>query len=247
MTVTQSFLPQVTQDKRVLGIVVITTTPFVGNETSVVIGSGTYPLQQYNPIAGLGGLWQERPNIAYMGIPISPTQERQGNFGIQSLMSYIPRYRWQQQPGISRVDYTTNSLIDMLTGNIVPALVAPVIVPPAATAGTLRITWSLNFNYTPQFSFFEANWVQLLQVASGNLDAVSISVGAPSADPSAGHLKVFVVGSYPVIINQSVLFSTLRFVKTTPEPIPAGTYTWPAVILNSDGSTVTVDITVVNS
>ena len=235
-----------THDRRIVSIVVISTTPFTGLETSMNIGGVITPIELYQPVTGMGGLWQNRKIANYMGIPITASQERKANYGVSDLQQFIPWSRWNTGPSISMLDYSSNSLLDMLAGNSVAAIAAPVIATPTATAGSLRISWSLNVNYShaAPYSFFEANWVELLKVASGNTNATSISLGNMSADPSSGHLKAFVVKSYPAIINQSIQFNTLRFVKTTPEAIPTGAYIWPATITNSDGSTVTVNLTV---
>lgn len=185
----------------------------------------------------------QRP-IKYMGATVTQTQERTGIVGPAWLQPFIPATRWNMAPGFSRYDWKGNALTQMLEGSLVDVISAPVAATPTAVNGSLEITWTVGFGESNQMSFFEANWVSLFQAKSGNTNAVSISVGAPTLDPSGGHLKVFVVQSYPAIVNQSVLYNTLRFVKTVAESIPSGTYTWPATISNSDGSTVAVTLTV---
>ena len=206
--------------------------------------AGAVPLKLYSPRAKLWLAPQDQPTVNYMGVPITPTQERQSNYGPSWLQPFIPYTKWRQSPGFARYDWKGNALQEMLQGQSVDAIVVPTPATPTASNGALDITWSVDFNKSAQFSFFEANWVALFQVQSGNTNAASIVVGNPTTDPSAGMIKVFVTQSYPQIINQSVLFNTIRFVKITEDVVPTGNYVWPATITNSDGSTVTVTLTV---
>lgn len=318
---TQTFLPLITNDNRVIGVAPIGQTTFDGTETSVTIGSGSYPVRACSPVAKLGGLVQNRPVVNYMGIVVSPTDERQGNYGIQALQAFLPKFRWNTNPGSANMDVNNNNLFYLLQGKpidgvvVVPSIVTTITrsgsVATATTAsahglatgdastvsgatqaayngtfivtvtdathftyavsgspatpatgsivssrasgsfttasnGSVSVEWALNFNYNSEYAFFDANWVTLLNAKASDSKAVSITLGSPTSDPSNGLVKAFVVSGYPAIINDTVQLNTLRFVKITEEPIPAGSYTWPATISNADGSTVSVTLTVVN-
>lgn len=57
---------------------------------------------------------------------------------------------------------------------------------------------------------------------------------------SAGKIALYVVTSNPQIVNSSISLNSVRFVKLTAASILAGSYSWNAVVSNTDGSTLPV-------
>lgn len=220
------------------------TTATGASNNAYVAPTGGITIKLYSPKANLGLPPQDQLSVNYMGIPVTLTQERQGNYGPSWLQPFIPYTRWRQQPGFARYDWKGNSLVELLQGQPVDAITTPSTGTTTAVDGTLTIVWSVDFNTGDQYAFFDANWVSLFSASSGNTNAASISIGNPTQDPSGGMIKLFLLNVYPVIVNQSILFNTIRFVKITNDNIPAGTYIWPAVISNTDDSTVNVTLTV---
>lgn len=170
----------------------------------------------------------------------------------QSLSSFIPAEEWRLAPGYADQWYRGARFLDFLRGRNGPTVSAPVVVPPTSTSGTVNISWKANFTNVATCAFFEVNWVEALTLvdASGGKYAASIVLGAPSADPSAGRLKATVVSNQGAFVTSpdgklNPLMSTLRFVKTTDVSIPSGTYTWPATITSTTGSTTTCNLSII--
>ena len=248
MSYTQSFLPLRTQDGRILGMLPITTTAFTGNETSKeVTGGGVYPVSLVTPTRVSHNLSPNNLPVSYMAITVTPTQERTMYQSFDFMASFIPMSKWAMQPGFSFKTNTSNALLSMISGKSVSAIVVPSPATVTASNGSVGINWSAAMSSAGLASFVDVNWVSLLNVQTGNTNAASINPGAIDTglgDPSNGKVALYVVSSNPEIVNQSVLMSTLRFVKLVPGGIPVGAYKWSnAVVTNTDGSTATVCVT----
>lgn len=357
MSYTQTFLPVRTADNRVLGLLTIPSTTFAGNETSFVVNGTTYNISLVTPTRPNVDVANRPPNPSHMTITVTPQQER-GQFQSNDILqSFIPTGQWRGSPGSSVKVESSNPLINILKGHTTGTIVAPVAAVPTAVNASFNVNWAAS--NAPYLAMAEVNWVQLLQVASGNNKAASINVdsvivpGAALSTPTApvgagattggtlaaatyftkivavaadgtttnaspeasttttgatgsigytwtavtnavsyqvwygtatgaqnkfyavsgtsftltaatgtsgtipatnktglslnptGKIGLFVVGAHPEIVNQSILLSTLRFVKLTSAAIAAGSYSWTAIVTNSDRTTVSVVLTLI--
>lgn len=85
-----------------------------------------------------------------------------------------------------------------------------------------------------------------LTATSGTAGTISSSnTTGTYVKSSAGKIALYVVQSNPQIVNNSISMNTVRFVKLTPNPITAGNYVWNCTVVNTDGSTAPVLITLV--
>lgn len=237
----QSFLPYITPDNRILGILPIVTTVFTGNETT--FAGNSLIAVSYQQVSM--PTWQENKVIQYMAIPVSPSLERQFQKPGQ-INQYAAYTFWQNSPGFSFLDYRGNSLLTMLQGTQITATyVPPVAVAPTVTAGVTSYALSADFRLTPTCTFFDINWVAMVSAVSGNSDYASITVGKPTTDPSLGNLRAYVIATSPVLATlNSIAMNTVRFVKVVEGPIPAGAYVYPVTITNTSGLTTSTTITV---
>lgn len=245
----QSFLPML-YENMVQATLPITTTTFTGAETSILVGGVTYPLKRYT-YRSLQDDWNDltNPPVDYMGVPLGASDSRV-NYA-DSLLRLDNQveglHDWKCCHGHARYDVTYGPLLMMLRAKGMDYIASPVVPPIGASNGSFN--WYVNhpFANLSKFAFLDFNWVEHLEVESGNIQPASVSIGAPTADPGAGlHIKLMLVQHNPEIINNAPLYSTLRFIKITAGVAAAGTYTWPLTITNTDGATVsaTVDLIV---
>lgn len=240
----QSFLPIITDDNRILGLVSIPNTVFTGLETSMSINGVATPLRNVVPQrANISGV--QHPN--YMAITVTPSQERSNFQSASWLASFLPYGKWNQQLGISVMVNKETTLLQMLRGVNLSGAASVVLTPPTASNGVHTVEWGSDVNWG-EFThpFIEVNWAALMSVNTGNTSPASISLGAMTSDPSTGKVRVFVVQSDAPVVNEGVLMNTLRFIKLTEGALPKGAYVWPATITNTDGSTATATFTLNN-
>lgn len=180
MPYTQSFLPIRTQDSRILGIIPIGTTVFSGSETSIVIGAGTFPLAEILPVRVSADVVQNNSSTGYMALTVTPSEERGSYQSFSFMEQQIPFSRWVLAGGIIYNDVRDNPMQRMLRGNAVNAIMVPVPAAVSAVSGVVSVAWATTFGTAEQFSFFEQNWVSLMQATSGNANAVTLNIGAPA-------------------------------------------------------------------
>lgn len=257
---TQTFLPIITPDNRVLGIVPISSTDFVGTEPDFTIVGGTYPgtyplrRVQYQSLSG-NRTQDKATNVDYMAISLSLSEERRGspfvNMGyITSQVSAQERdtRAWRNAPNHSvKTRYTGTLVAFILKGT---AISAPAPVPSGGNGSNASMPWSVNSPFTnvAQSEFIDINWQQVLGVDTSPYSPASVSIGTPSADPGSGNmLRAYVVQQGLQVVNDMATYSTIRVIKVFPGQITAGTYTWPLTVTRTDGSTVTLNFSIVAS
>lgn len=240
----QTFLPIITDDNRILGLVGIPNTTFTGSETTLSVNSVTQPLRHVVPQrANISGVQQP----SYMAIAVTPSQERSNFQSASWLASFLPYGKWNNQLGISANVEKETTLLQMLRGVNLSGTSSVVVVPPTASNGTHTVEWSSDVNWGEySHTFIEVNWAALMNVNSGNVAPAAISLGAMTTDPSNGNVRAFVVQSGAPVVNGGVLMNTLRFIKLSEEGLPKGDYVWPATITNTDGATVSATFTLRN-
>jgi hypothetical protein len=242
-------MPVITQDNRIIALTPITTTVFDDTDTTVDIDGTLYPIVKKEGKANMGSHLDRNLDYKYFALIVTPTQERQNNYGPGRLMPYIPRNVWQTSPGFARRDETSNSLLQMLQGQLVAPIVPLPDPGPSPSDGILRINLGVRFHTTAEeHQFLDVNWVELLQAQfTGNdlnLIPNTLTIGAQTASPGApGDILVFVLRGTPVYVGVYPQFNTIRFVKAVPTPVIAGDYVWDAIVTNSNGLPVTVSLT----
>ena len=113
MQITQTFLPIITNDNRILGMMPIPKTTFTGSETSVSLQNVATPIRFVSPsIANIVGLIQP----VYVAISVTPTQERENFKSAVWLASFIPYSKWNNQLGLAQNLTLETTLIQLLRG-----------------------------------------------------------------------------------------------------------------------------------
>lgn len=249
----QTFLPLLTTDKRVLGLVPITSTNFTGAETTFTISGRVYPLQRVLYTSLIGSKTQnEGTAVDYMAISVSLSQERTefANHGyISSQVAAQERDArwWRNAPGHSlKTRYTGTLVAFILKGT---AINSPDPVPMGGGGSNASVNFSVNspFSNVAQAEFIDLNWQQLLGVdVSPASSPASVSIGTASADPGSGNmLRAYVVQQGLQVVNNTASYSTIRIIKVFAGPVTAGTYTWPLTVTRVDGTTVVLNLSVV--
>ena len=257
----QTFLPYITRSNQVLGMLAIPSTNFTGNETTInvggslvegeLVGGVNYPLRRVRYQQVSAPIWQDNKQIDYMAVDVPYEDTRNGIYGSTEFLeqTYAMPFSWKTSPGFARYDYTDNFIFAFLQAsstNFIPVPVPPVDPEPGEENPVILKHLSTELTNAPLCSFFEVNWFELFEIESGNLDVASIVVLPPTDDPSnTGALKVFNVQSNPVLATQnSIMFNTLRFVKTA--NLPVGDYVYPVEFRNTSGlvSSGTLTVTV---
>ena len=242
MSYTQSFLPILTQDNRVLGILPIPTTVFAGTETSFTISGGVYKVALQSPTRVSAEINQGNLKAPFMAAIVTPSQERGSYQSFDFLEQQVPVSTWNHN-GVKVVK--NNPLVSLLKGHKVNAIVPPAlgVVTTATSSATVPVTWH---SAAPKGAALEVHWVDLFKASSGNTLAVNLAVGSPPSN-AANQVALYVVTSHPHIINGSVSLNTIRFVKLSENPVPTGNYTWACTVNNTDGSSLPVTLTLVVS
>ena len=162
----QTFLPIITDDNRILGVVGIPNTAFTGAETSMSINGVVTPIREVVPHrANIEGLQQN----SYMAVSVTPSQERSNFQSASWLASFIPYGKWNQQLGFSANVEKETTLLQLLRGVNLSGPTSVVIVPPTASNGTLKVEWATEVNWGEHaHPFVEVNWALLMGVQSGN-------------------------------------------------------------------------------
>lgn len=243
MQITQAFLPYLTPDRRVVGILAIPVTTFSGTETTMLVAGVDTPIALITP---------GRPNPvnnqqpSYMAATITASQDRNNFQSPVWLASFIPYGKWNIQLGVSFMVERETTLLQMLRGVNLSGMSSA--VPPVVTiqSGVVNVDWEVNVNLTGNNPFIEVNWVVLLTEKAPKVIPESIAIDTVVVDPSGGLVKAFVVQAGSPVVNDVPLMNTLRFAKLTDSPVPKGSYIWSAVITNTDGSTSTAKFTVNN-
>lgn len=242
----QSFLPML-YENMVQAVLPIPTQTFTGAETSITVGGVVYPLKRYTYPSLQTEAWNDtlNPPVDFMGVVLEASDSRINYVdNVLRLDNQVEGiHDWKCSHGFARYDVTYGPLLMMLHAKGMDYIASPVVPPINANNSTFN--WFVNhpFANLSKFAFLDFNWVEQLQVSSGNLQPASITIGAPTADPGAGlHIKLMLVQHEPQIINNASLYSTLRFIKITAGAAAAGTYTWPVTITNTDGTTVSATI-----
>ena len=123
--------------------------------------------------------------------------------------------------------------------------VAPEEGSVMSVPGTLTWTCSAPLAAAPNCAFFDFNWVGLFTLSTTGVvdDTASISV----TTQAGGNLKAFVLSvPEPGGMVVGPRYNTVRVMKTTPQPISLGVYTFVFEISNTSGvlSSVTLNLTV---
>jgi hypothetical protein len=265
----QNFLPVLSTNRIVLGAVPITSTAFTGSETTFTetstsktyaTKSFTVPYVYADPaVAGVNVL----SSATYVGIEVSTSVANSGMHVVKTAVpnmieaiDLVPQRTWVQANGfVTEMGFLANGgsfsnfLFQLATGVQVPSttIVAPPLATPTASNATLSWVTKVQFSNAQATSFFDVNWVEALSASSGNYEPVSASIGAPSGG-IATYVRAFVVQS-PSAVGRfgGVQYNVMRFIRVTSDPVPAGTYVYPITITNTDGNTVTVNLSVVVS
>lgn len=179
MAYNQSFLPVLAPGNRILGIIPIATTSFTGEETSFVVNGGTFTIAQQTPVRVSADVNQNNLSTPYMALMVTAAQERGSYQSFDFLEQQVPVQRWSLTPGGGVFkEARTTPLFGMLRGNTVTAIVVPTPAVVSAISGTVTVAWATEMASAPQFSFFEQNWVTLLQANSGNTNAANLTIGS---------------------------------------------------------------------
>lgn len=237
----QSFLPVMSYDGRVLGLVPIEETSFVGDEVDFVVPdvTGAVALASYVPALAPAG-----STVSFMCVRLTREEELTQNW-FNGTQSFIPFSRWVVAPGFAHQRNLTSYLLQFLKGEAMSGQV--ITVPPEFSAedGVYTIQVEGLIANLQGCAFFDFNWVSLLNVETGNDDSATIMLGTPEGGVPEG-VALTVVQS-AALLNNSRNMNTLRFIKTSEAPIPAGNYSWPATVTNTSGHSVDVTITIVIS
>lgn len=233
----QFFLPMVTGDRRVVGLVPITETSFVGDETSIEIGPTTYNLRRITFTRQPSGKVMD-----YMSIYVSPSEERNEFRNMDShLRTYTSTRYWGSQH--TQKYNLMGDLEYFLEGGLKSMSV--VVVPPAPTMNPLVRDWVANapFANAPNCQFFDLTWARLTGLSDVSRIR-QVSVGAPSQDPGNGSsLKAMLI--YPSNqVNLAPYRSVVRVMRINKGAVTPGTYIWPLTVTDTSEQTTTVNLTI---
>jgi len=233
----QYFLPMVTGDRRVVGLVPISETTYVGDELSQTLGAVTYSLRRITFTRQPSGKVMD-----YMSIYVSPQEERNEFRNLDSyLRTYTSTRYWGE--GHTRKYNLMGDLEYFLEGGLKSMDV--VVVPPAPTMNPLVREWAANapFANAPNCQFFDLTWARLTGL-SDVTNIQTVSVGAPSADPGNGaSLKAMLV--YPSNqVNLADWRSVVRIMRVTKNAVVPGAYVWPLTVTDKFGQVTTVNVTI---
>lgn len=239
----QYFLPFLSPDNRVLGILPIATTTFDGTETEFVSGTApntvTYPLRRMTNTRKLGDVIAD-----YMAIDVSATDAR-GSLknAIRGASSMFTTRRWvfannSHQVLVGDLEFFLNGYSKELS--------SVVITPPVSSLTDVERWWTANAPFTNSSvcQFFDVSWGRLTGLQDADIEKITnISLGAPVSDPSNG-LGVRAMLVYPMNqVDSRAYNSTLRFLRVSKlVAVTPGDYEWPVTVTFTDGSTMTVNI-----
>ena len=234
MNLTQTFLPLVTNDGRVLGMYPIPQTSFAGDETSVLVNGTPTPVK-------LITVQSNMQPVSYMAATITPEQER-SNFQSSSWMaSFVPYNWWHNQLGMAFKVERETPFIQMLRGQNISG--STYSVNPVPGSGGLStpiydaIWVSEATMQGPANSFTDLLWVPKFTEQYPLENPTSISIGVPvSASASRGVVRVFSIQSGVTIVNTAAIFDTLRFVKMPDSPLPFEDYSWEVTVNAASGN-----------
>ena len=240
MPYTQTFLPIITNDGRILGMVPIPKTTFTGTEESVTVNGFEIPVRFV------------RTSVAeYIAASVTPQQERSNFQNSSWLASFVPYGWWHNQLGMAVKVERETPFVQMLRGiNVKGATYSATVPKPSSQqGGAYAAEWvSCATLLGPANTFSDLIWPpQFTGIFEGEVPT-SITLGRLVADPSngSGGLKIFLIQSGIPILNSEAQFDTVRFVKTANGTLPFGKYSWEAIVTASSGNPYKVLVTLEN-
>lgn len=240
MPYTQTFLPIITNDGRVLGMAPIPETTFTGQETSFPVSGVLTPVRLV-----------VTSSAAYVAVVVTPQQER-SNFQSSSwLSSFIPYGWWHNQLGIAVKVERETPFLQLLRGVNVKGATYGSTVPGQASplAPSYLAEWVVSATMQgPTNSFADLVWPPQFTEALPGEVPTNLAIGPLVSDPSAGsgNLKIFLLQSGTPIVNSEAQFDTIRFVKVSSTPVPLGRYSWEVTVTSSSGNPFKVLVTLEN-
>lgn len=242
----QSFLPILDiRTKTLKGMVPITSTDFVGTETTFNIGGTVYPIIQYQPVVS-------RPTKQpwYMAVDMTYLQFKQEAYrgipGYIPVEDMLPGQWWQMSSiGPEKRD-VLGALIDGLlfgfgTNLSITVTPAPTVNP---SGGTFVWSAAVPFANQPQVTFTDINWVEAVQVLNTEgsplfLTVDSVTTGAAAAQ---NKLRAMVVISGQPALNRAT-YNTIRVVRMPGQVVLEGeTFIINGTVRGQDGYTAAVAI-----
>lgn len=242
----QSFLPVMTNDRRTLAIIPISTQTFAGTETTITVSGVAYNLALETIQQSLGETWNKNKTLYFMAAYMTPTQERQWYQNNLRTLNYIGiDQRWSNPQNFAQNVRYSGQLTAFYLQAAPVAVTSQTLTTPTGNAYSRNWTANSPFTNVGAGHFMDINWQQQMQVDTIPFVPVSASLGAPSADPGAGlTLRAFLVQS-PQVINNVITNSTVRIVKVTQGPVTSGTYTWPIAATDSQGNSASFNLSIV--
>lgn len=242
----QSFLPVLDDHGCCYEVMPISTHTFSYDSTTAVGPGGVvYPIRPvtYTPITSEDSRADDIRS--YMAVVLSGAEARRRYDPTHAMTSSASFISWRNPPGGS---YLINNPGKMAAFFLGATAATPAVVYTPPTATDMNRTWAVNapFANAPSCQFIDINWAVESAATFPGFDALTVSVGTPSADPGAGQaLRAFLVSSVtPAVVNDVGTYSTIRVVRVTTAAVPLGDYVWPITLTNKAGQTVTVDLTV---
>lgn len=246
----QAFLPLLTQDNRILGVVPIASQMFDGSETSYTVNSVSRPLRTVfiNQSARYSNV---QPTARFIvGFSVSRADEVTGAYTGYSptfifLQDVMPFYEWSalgsstptQQDGLGAVFH-------MLLGgaSVLVAGPAPSSAPSMTTPDTLGWNATAPIANGPACAFFDFNWVRLFS-AMHTLDPADYPSLVVQSQPAGNLLKAYVLSTPDPNGLTGPLYNTVRIMKVSAPSLIADDYVFTFAISNSAGLISTAQLT----
>lgn len=240
----QAFLPLLTQDNRILGVIPIASQVFTGNETQRTINAVVRSLKTVfiNQSARYSNTYPTTRFI--VGVSVSRTDEVTGAYSGYSpafirLQEVMPFYEWSalgssaptQQEGLG-------SVFHMLLGgsSFLVAGPAPSTSPsPMPNSATLAWNASAAIANGPACSFFDFNWVRLFSTVN-TVDPEDLPVLTVQSQSAPNLLRAYVLSTPEASGNLTgPQYNTVRIMKLSAAALSVTSYNFVFAISNSTG------------
>lgn len=225
---TQSFLPLLSIDNRILGSIPIAGHTFSGNETTFDVNGTPRPLRKL--LINMVDSSSSPGTTFVMGIPVSRVDEALGVYtgyspSFMPVQDTFPLYSWSNLAISAPIQIVSmGSMFNFFLGERSSAE-APPNPTPGPTMNPTSLSWSCTvaWDNAPSCAYFDFDWLPLYGAAVTPTTFLRVA-----SSPPGGMLKAFVVSSPQPINPGSILprYGTVRILKTVQNPLAAGDYTF---------------------
>lgn len=259
MAVTQTVLPVILADNRIIGGITIASTSFDGTETSKTVGGVSVPLRKVYFGQTRLAKYGAPEDVAMQGWVMaasytnSYSQEsfpnRPWDLGSSfvSIVDLGTVREWYQVAGISQQREVNSSFMQFMLGQKAALSVGSVSVDSFTTNSTAAMSWKANatFSNAPICSFFDFDAGSVFAVSlATNKEPLKVVV---TSNPANSHMKAYVVPNTLQAYGRNAgKLLTVRILKVEDVTITPGDYdfTFDLYDIESNVTSVTLTLTV---